>query len=495
MSARYLPQRQADENQITALQTMRGRPFFALLMAMRTRKSKVVLDDFGELELLGKAKDFLLIAPGGVYRTWVGAMEADLSRDLLDRLKVMVWSSKYTPKQLAEMVPEFLAHDGPRALLINVEALSAPGRARELVINFLSKRPTKTYVAVDESTIIKNKAARTLFVLTEVRRLAGYRRILSGLATPRSLTDVFFQLWFLDPAIINITTGRTLPSNWTKFRDKVAFMKRMNFGGRTLVDVIDTDKGVRGFRPEAIAAVKQRMEPHSFRVEFRPKIPSTFTIREVEMTKEQDKAYKEIKDFATTLLESGGHVTATVVIAQIVRMHQVLMGHTIDEQGVEHTLPENRTATLLDTLQDYGGKAIIWCSYGFDVRKVAAALAKEFECPVARFWGGNVDTREAEELQFRTDPECRFIVATPDAGGKGRTWDVADMAVFYSNRDNLELRDQAEMRTMGKDKEHGVDNIDLVVPGTVDEKILQALRAKIDMAAVINGDNWRQWVI
>lgn len=87
------------------------------------------------------------------------------------------------------------------------------------------------------------------------------------------------------------------------------------------------------------------------------------------------------------------------------------------------------------------------------------------------------------------------MVATPDAGGKGRTWDVADLAVFYSNRDNLELRDQAEMRTMGKDKEHGVDNVDLVVPGTVDEKILQALRAKIDMAAVINGDNWRQWVV
>lgn len=107
------------------------------------------------------------------------------------------------------------------------------------------------------------------------------------------------------------------------------------------------------------------------------------------MTKEQEKAYKEIKDFATTLLESGGHVTATVVIAQIVRMHQVLMGHTIDEEGVEHVLSEKRTAALLDLLQDYDGKAIIWCSYGHDVKKVSAALAKEFECPVAKFYGGN----------------------------------------------------------------------------------------------------------
>jgi hypothetical protein len=494
MSARYQPQRTADENQVAMLKNMRGREFFALLAAMRTRKSKVVLDDFGELELLGKAKDFLLIAPGGVYRTWVGAMEADLSRDLQGRIKTLVWSSSYSPAQLAGMLPEFLAYDGPRALLINVEALSLAGRARDLVINYLSKRPSETYVAVDESTIIKNKSERTMFVLNKVKPLAGYRRILSGLATPRSPLDLFFQFWFLDPSIIGVKLGRSPQSNWTWFRNQIAHMKRQVFGGRT-VELIDISQGDRGFRREEVDKVKRKIVPHSFRVEFRPKTPSTFTIREVELTPEQTKAYKEIKKFATTELETGGHVTATVVIAQLVRMHQVLLGHTVDEEGVEHVLPENRTAAVLDILQDYDGKAIVWCSYGHDVRKVSAAIEKEFGGPVANFYGGNERTREAEELRFRTDPECRYMVATPDAGGKGRTWDCANLAIFYSNRDNLELRDQAEARTMGTDKSHGVDNIDLVVPGTVDEKILHALRNKINVATAINGDNWREWVV
>jgi hypothetical protein len=129
--------------------------------------------------------------------------------------------------------------------------------------------------------------------------------------------------------------------------------------------------------------------------------------------------------------------------------------------------------------------------------KVSKAIAKDFEDPeiVACFWGGNANVREQEELRFRTSADCRFLVATPDAGGKGRTWDVADLAIFYSNRDDLEKRDQAEQRTMGKDKSRGVDNIDLVVPGTVDEKILHALRNKIDMATTINGDNYRSWVV
>jgi hypothetical protein len=37
--------------------------------------------------------------------------------------------------------------------------------------------------------------------------------------------------------------------------------------------------------------------------------------------------------------------------------------------------------------------------------------------------------------------------------------------------------------------------VDLVVPGTVDEVMIEALRAKINMAAAIIGDEWREWLI
>jgi SNF2-related domain len=487
----YQPKRQADVNQQCALAKMRGREFFALLMAMRTRKTKVALDDFGELELKGEVRDLLVIAPGGVYRTWVEAINADLSEDLRERLRGLMWVSS---ANMDAAIPEFLTYPGPRALLVNVEALSVPSKARSLVVMYLRQRPDQTYVVIDESTCIKNKSKRTRFILEQVKPFAKYRRILSGLATPRNLLDVYFQMYFLNRQILG-TFGTTLFNGWDGFRNCVAFTKQESFGGRRNITVIDEKKGVRGFRPEMIEAVKDAIEPVSYRVEFRPNIPSTFEIREVELTKQQKLAYAEMKKFATTKLASGSSVTATVVIAQIVRLHQILLGHTIDEDGVEHKIPENRTAAVLDILRDYGGKAIIWCSYGHDVIKLSAAIYEEFGEPVMRFWGGNEKSREEEELRFRTDPSARFLVATPDAGGKGRTWDVADLAIFYSNRNNLELRDQAEMRTMGRDKSRGVDNIDLVVPGTVDEKILHALRAKLDMASTINGDNWRQWVV
>ena len=482
----YKPKRQADENQTAALNKMRGKKAFALLMAMRTRKTKVVLDDFGEMEAAGIAQDLLVIAPAGVYRTWEGAARADLSDDLLDRLRLYIYRSGANKSELAAL-DEFMkvtarfAH-GPRILLMNVEALSSPGRARELVQTFLSQRPGKCVVAIDESTCIMRNSARTKFINKFIAPLAAYKRILSGLATPRSPLDLFYQFEFLDWRILG-------HQSFFAFRYKYAQLKEMKFGGRRFQVVV-------GYRPGAAEALQALVEPHSFRVAFRPKVPSTYSIREVTLTPEQLKAYSEIKKYATTELANHAHVTATVVIAQLCRMHQVLCGHVTDELGVEHHLPERRSAAVLEELEDYGGKAIIWFSYVCDLERVMAMLEKEYgPGSTARFYGGNLATREEEEVRFKTNPACRFMGATAGAGGKGRTWHMADLIIYYSNTDNLEHRDQSEQRTMDRDKVIGADFVDLVVPDTVDMKFLHAMRKKIVMASAINGDNWREWVV
>lgn len=482
---KYIPQRKPDENQSKALKKMRGKKAFALLMAMRMRKSKVLVDDFGEMELAGQVKDLMVIAPGGVYRTWIDILRGDLSEDLKERILVHIWQSG-SGARIERDRKEFLKHkDGPRALIINIEALSRPGEAREFCKAYLTR---KNMVGIDESTRIKNKSKRTDFIIKAIKPRATYRRILSGLVAPRSPLDLYFQYDFLDSKILGW-------NSWYSFRSHVAYMKIEWFGGRS-VQIIDKKEGNNGFKPEAIKELKKLTDPYSYRVEFRPKVPTTYEKWEVEMTPEQEKAYREMKEFATTMLANEANITATVVIAQIMKLHQILCGHVKDEEGIEHLIPENKTSALLEILEDYGGKAIIWFSYDIDLRKAAKAITEEYgEGSVARFWGGNVKTREAEEKSFKTDPKCRFMLATPDSGGMGRTWDMADLAIYYSSKDNLEHRDQSEQRPMGRDKTRGVDVIDIVCPGTVEIKILEALRNKINMSTVINGDTWREWVM
>ncbi|HEX2558398.1 MAG TPA: SNF2-related protein [Nitrososphaera sp.] len=487
MNKKYIPQRKPDENQSKALKKMRGKKAFALLMAMRMRKSKVLVDDYGEMELAGEVKDLMVIAPGGVYRTWVDILRGDLSEDLKERILVHVWQSGSGVSLERDRKAFLKAYkDGPRALIMNVEALSRPGEAREFAKVFVKQN--KNVVGIDESTRIKNKSKRTDFILANIKKHATYRRILSGLVAPRSPLDLFFQYDFLDSKILGW-------NSWYAFRAHVAYMKIEWFGGRS-VQIIDKNEGNNGFKPEAIKELKKLTDPHSYRVEFRPKVPTTYSKWEVEMTPEQEKAYREMKEHATTMLANEKHVTATVVIAQIMKLHQILCGHVKDEENVEHFLPENKTPDLLEILEDYSGKAIIWFSYDTDLRKVEKVLKEEYgDGCLARFWGGNTKTRDAEEKLFKNDPKCRFMLATPDSGGMGRTWDMADLAIYYSSKDNLEHRDQSEQRTMGRDKTRGVDVIDMVCPGTVEIKILEALRNKINMASVINGDTWREWVM
>lgn len=484
----YKSRRKPREKQSEALKKARGKDAFAFLMAMRTGKTKVVCDEFGQLELAGQIDDLCIIAPAGVYKTWAkdgedpSGIYADFSEDLRKRMAVHIWESgTYKSRKRQTELSEFLAHNGPRILIVNVEATSTVDDLRTLLEGFLKNR--RVYGAIDESTIIKNHSAkRTKFINRKLAKLFKVRRILSGLITPRSPLDLYSQFEFLDPRILGY-------NSFYAFRARFAVLKQMDFGGRLVPIVV-------GYRD--LPQLQALIRPYSFRVRLEDCYdlpPSTYSIREVKLTKEQERIYEELKTFASAELGKEKHVTATIVITKLLRLHQCLCGHTRDEEGGWHAIPENRTSELIELLEEYDGKAIIWCSYDHDVRKVAEALQKSFKVKVARFWGGNKQTREEEERMFKTDPNCPYIVATPAAGGRGRTWDGANLVVYYSSTNDLEQRSQSEERPKGVDKKFPIQYVDLMARGTVEEKIIQALRDKIDIATLINGDNYKEWLV
>ena len=483
MTAIYTPKFKPYAHQEEALRRLKGKQAFALLMEMRTGKSKTTLDDWGRLELEGKVDRLAIIAPGGVYRTWETACNEHLSDDLRQRAKISTWRSGAGATHKREL-DFFLspACEGPKIFLMNIEALSSVQAARDAIIAFLEGGSAMT--AIDEVTCIKTPSAkRAKFVIDEIAPRSDYRRILSGLIAPKSPLDVYIPFEFLDRSILGFRS-------FFGFRARFAIMRPMVVGGRAIQTVVD-------FRD--LDELQARIAPHSYRVRLEDcyDLPEKIYMRrDVTMTPEQERAYKEMRTYATTQLSTGEHVTATVVIAQIIRLHQILCGHAVDENGIEHELPENRTAALLEVLEEYDGKAIIWCSYDKDIHKVVDALRKVYgEDAAARFWGGNRSTRETEEQTFLQSPSCRFMVATPAAGGRGRTWTNASLTIYYSSTPDLEHRSQSEERTQGVGKAQASAYIDLMVPGTVEEKFIALLRKKINLSSTINGDNYREWLI
>lgn len=484
----YIPVLPPYAHQVKAGELMFPRVVFALLMAMRTGKTKTIVDDWGRKVAAGRLQDLLYVAPAGALYG-EDALETQMPQHVPASLgaRFWVWRSGMGKTARRELM-KVLDYDGPRVLLVNVEALSTVKDARELCRAFLARG--RAMFVVGESTCIKNNSIRTKQIL-KLRELAIERRIETGLVVPQSPLDLFYQFWFLDPKILGFRS-------YYGFRARYAVMIPVSFGGRT-VEVIAQDKdGKKKYKN--LDELKNNIAPHSFRVKLEDcyDVPEKlYLLRDVALTAEQKKIYEDMKEFACAQIAEGAFVTATAVITQILRLHQLVCGYSVDDEtGEIHDVPENRTAALLSLLEEYDGKVIIWCSYDRNVRKLTEVLTKEYgEGSVARFWGGNVATRVEEERAFKDNPITRFMLATPGAGGRGRKWMNANLVIYYSNTPNLEHREQSEERAQAVDKSDRVTYTDIRCPGTVDDKFIFNLRNKIDIASALQGDKYRGWLV
>jgi SNF2 family DNA or RNA helicase len=88
----------------------------------------------------------------------------------------------------------------------------------------------------------------------------------------------------------------------------------------------------------------------------------------------------------------------------------------------------------------------------------------------------------------------RFFVGQPRTGGYGITLTAANTVIYYSNSYDLEIRLQSEDRAHRIGQTNKVTYIDLVSPNTIDEKILQALRSKIDIAGQVLKEDTKSWL-
>jgi hypothetical protein len=88
------------EHQKQALTAAGRRPEFGFFMEMGTGKSKVLLDNIGQLYLAGLVNFALIIAPKGVYRNWVTKeIPEHMSDDVTHR--VIRWVASPNKKQQA----------------------------------------------------------------------------------------------------------------------------------------------------------------------------------------------------------------------------------------------------------------------------------------------------------------------------------------------------------------------------------------------------------
>ena len=152
----------------------------------------------------------------------------------------------------------------------------------------------------------------------------------------------------------------------------------------------------------------------------------------------------------------------------------------------------------MNVLEETEGKVIIWANYQRDVTNIIESIIKQYgPGSVASYFGETAQEDRQDIIERFQDPdsELRFFVGQPRTGGYGITLTEANTVIYFSNSYDLEIRLQSEDRAHRIGQKNTVTYVDLVSPGTIDEKILSALRDKINIAGDVLGESTKDWLI
>ena len=466
------------KHQMTALEKSWNRETYAYFMEMGTGKTKVLIDNLAMLYDKGKVDGALIVAPKGVVGTWYNQELPSHLPDHIENVTVL-WQPNITKKQQEKLDSLFEPEESLHILIMNVEALSTT-KGRDFAAKFLSSH--NTLMAIDESTTIKNPGAKRTKNILKLSEDAKYRRIMTGSPVTKNPLDLYSQCEFLSPWLLDFTS-------YYAFRNRYAEMKTIYAHGRS-VQVVDKFKN--------LGELSDQLKNFSYRVlkEDCLDLPDKIYMkRNIKLSPDQNKLYMQMKETALANL-NGKQVTTVNALTQLMRLHQITCGHFTADDGTTQLIANNRIDELMDVLEEVEGKAIIWAHYQYDIHAIIKNIVKEYgPGSVVDYYGLTPqDERQPNIKKFQDDPRCRFMVGTPSTGGYGITLTAANTVIYYSNGYDLEKRLQSEDRAHRIGQQKSVTYVDLICNETVDEKIVEALRKKINIASEVLGEELKSWI-
>lgn len=483
-------------HQRAAFEGSRDLDEYALYMEQRTGKSKVLIDTAAWQYSKGKIDGLLLVAPNGVDEDWANIYFDEHWPQWAGAPIIAQWNGKLLKKDEAALYEPAKA-TAFHVLCMNIEAFSSSPKARAAAEKFL--RMYRCMMAIDEASMIKDPSSNRTKHLIKLGRLAVSRRILTGTPATQSPLDVFAQFKFLNPHLLGYQSYYAFKARYADLLPE----------GHGLVRHI---QGARRFAPQVLAKdangrpqyknldeLQKLMDPHCFRItraECGDMPLKVYATRSVPLTDEQQRCYDSVLENILVEMEHGT-LTVQNQLTRLLRLQQITGGFMPSDDKVQLPLSNDRTEAMLQEIEGMHGKVIIWARFRAELEMIAQLLRAEFGAvSVAEYHGGVTgELRAHARVMFQEDERVRFFVAQQASGGYGLKLTAADHVIYYSNDFSLEHRLQSEDRPVALDKPQGVSYLDLQAPGTVDEKIVAALRGKKEIAdALLDSGGLTAWI-
>lgn len=479
------------EHQREALRLSAHRAYFALFMEQGTGKTKIIIDTVAWLYLKERIDGLVIIAPNNVHRNWI---DDQIPEHMSDEVgwRSLIWRAHQAgTKYYLRAYKDLLRFPGLSILALNIEALRTD-RGNAAAKNFLRLR--KCLLAIDESQDMRSAKAKQTGRIRTLGKYAPYRRIASGTPSPEGPFDLYPQMQFLSPDILRCGSA-------VAFRHTYAEMRRMTVPGqkRPFEIVVRDEEGMPKFKN--LNQLNAKIAPHSFRVRKADVFdlpPKLWTKRYYELSVEQARMYREMYEQFQAAFPDGETVTVDIKLVQYLRLQQIAHGYVPvdgDDPDPERVIPgpQPRLELLMYEFEKANNATAIWTRYRYDANLIVDALSKKGYSVVR--YDGAVKDHEKDEAKRRFQAgEAQALVINAAAGGRGLTITAAETAIYYGNYFGYEKRAQSEDRHHRAGLKHSVLYIDLIAEGTIDQRIITALRSKKNVSDIIMADPESEWI-
>jgi SNF2 family DNA or RNA helicase len=209
-------------------------------------------------------------------------------------------------------------------------------------------------------------------------------------------------------------------------------------------------------------------------------------VRTVGLERETLTLYHElVQDSMIQLRE--GEVTATNVLTRLLRLSQLTGGFLCQDDSDRPVSVSNAKLNALSDIVDSAAeddrKLVIIARFLPEIDAILRMLEKKrINYSVI---SGEIKDRDEQVRRFQTDPDVTVFVGQIATAGMGITLTAADTMVFYSLDYSMSNFEQAKARIHRVGQRNPCTYLYLVAAGTVDEKVLQALIDKADLARVL----------
>lgn len=326
-------------------------------------------------------------------------------------------------------------------------------------------------IVCDEGHKIKTHNISASKAMHRLGAKAGYRLLLTGTLITNKAIDVFSPYKFLNPTIFG--------TSFYAFRSR--YFDMVGYGNHTPV-----------LKRSMEAELSARLHSIAYRAAKADCLDlpeTTDVVRQVELEPAARKIYRSLVKESFAELASG-EVTAPNVLTRLLRLSQLTGGFLgSDENAAVQQISSAKLSAMEDILESAvaeGQKLVIVARFLPEIR----AICKELDGRSLRYAciTGEVQDRAAQVAQFQNDPDVPVFVGQIATAGLGLTLTAASTMVFYSLDYSMSNYEQAKARIHRVGQRNPCTYIHLIAKGTVDEKVLTALRNKADLAKALVDD-------